>query len=45
VLLLRWDSACLPGVLAHSLVRADICEDPRKARIGMKWIGMSALPR
>lgn len=38
MLLLRRDSACLRGVLAHSLVRADICEEPRKARIGTKRI-------
>jgi hypothetical protein len=39
VLLLRLDSACLRGVLAHSLARADICEESRNARIGMKGIG------
>ncbi len=38
MLLLRQDSACLRGVLAHTLVGADICEEPHKARRGMKWI-------
>jgi hypothetical protein len=39
VLLLRRDSACLRGVLAQSLVHADLCEELRKARIGSKQIG------
>jgi hypothetical protein len=36
---LRRGSACLRGVLAHSLVRADIREEPRRARIGTKRVG------